>query len=131
MSLYQRHALDWDRERERSLLEKAWLDRFLALLPLNPSILDIGCGAAEPIARYFIEKGCDMTGTDSSASLIGMCKDRFPDQVWTVTDMRMLSLDRRFDGIVAWDSFFHLCPDDQRRMFPIFRLSIRAAGNQI
>jgi hypothetical protein len=39
ISLYQRFALGWDRERERSLLEKAWLDRFLALLPLNPSIL--------------------------------------------------------------------------------------------
>jgi hypothetical protein len=34
--------------------------------------------------------------------------------------MRTLSLARRFDGILAWDSFFHLCPDDQRRMFPIF-----------
>jgi SAM-dependent methyltransferase len=127
ISLYQRFALEWDRERERSLLEKAWLDRFLALLPLNPSILDMGCGAAEPIARYFIEKGCDVTGIDSSASLIGMCKDRFPDQVWTVIDMRTLSLDRRFDGILAWDSFFHLCPEDQRRMFPIFH---RHAGTK-
>jgi hypothetical protein len=35
--------------------------------------------------------------------------------------MRTLSLARRFDGILAWDSFFHLCPNDQRRMFPIFR----------
>ena len=96
-------------------------------MPLNPSILDLGCGAAEPIARYFIEKGCDVTGIDSSASLIGMCKDRFPDQVWTVIDMRTLSLDRRFDGILAWDSFFHLCPEDQRRMFPIFR---RHAGTK-
>ena len=125
ISLYQRHALDWDRERERSLLEKAWLDRFLALLPLNPSILDMGCGAAEPIARYFIEKGCDVTGIDSSASLISICKDRFPDQVWAVADMRTLSLDRHFDGILAWNSFFHLCPDDQRRMFPIFRRHAR------
>jgi hypothetical protein len=35
--------------------------------------------------------------------------------------MRTLALGRRFAGILAWDSFFHLCPDDQRRMFPIFR----------
>ena len=62
-----------------------------------------------------------MTGIDSSPPLIGMCKDRFPDQDWIVADMRTLSLDRRFDGILAWDSFFHLCPDDQRKMFPIFQ----------
>jgi SAM-dependent methyltransferase len=120
-SLYQRHAIDWDRERGRSLFEKYWLDRFFALLPPKASILDIGCGAGEPISRYFIEQGCDVTGVDSSSTLIGMCKDRFPDQEWIVADMRMLSLDRRFDGILAWDSFFHLCPEDQRRMFPIFR----------
>ena len=35
--------------------------------------------------------------------------------------MRTLSLDRSFDGILAWNSFFHLDPEDQRRMFPIFR----------
>jgi hypothetical protein len=34
--------------------------------------------------------------------------------------MRSLDLARRFDGIVAWDSFSHLNPDDQRRMIPIF-----------
>jgi SAM-dependent methyltransferase len=56
IGLYQRYAEDWDRERGNSLFEKAWLDRFLALLPPEPSILDIGCGSGEPIARYFIEK---------------------------------------------------------------------------
>ena len=35
--------------------------------------------------------------------------------------MRTLSLQRTFQGILAWDSFFHLSRDDQRRMFPIFR----------
>jgi hypothetical protein len=33
---------------------------------------------------------------------------------------RQLTLSRRFDGILAWDSFFHLDHDDQRRMFAIF-----------
>jgi len=38
-----------------------------------------------------------------------------------VADMRDLCLGARFNGIIAWDSFFHLCPKDQRRMFPLFR----------
>lgn len=112
IGLYERHSEEWDRERGRSLLEKGWLDRFLALLPIKASILDIGCGSAEPIARYLIETGCDVTGIDSSQRLIGMCKDRYPDQDWKVSNMRTLSLDRRFDGILSWNSFFHLCPDD-------------------
>ena len=76
ISLYQRHAVDWDKERGRSLFEKDWLDRFLASLPQNASILDIGCGSAEPIARYLIERGCHLTGTDSSSALIGSVEAR-------------------------------------------------------
>jgi SAM-dependent methyltransferase len=126
IGLYQRHATDWDRDRGRDLFEKPWLDRFLALLPTGESVLDIGCGAGEPIARYLIERGCQMTGIDSSPALIGICKDRFPDQEWVIADMRGLSWDRRFDGILAWNSLFHLSPQDQRRMFPVFRRHARA-----
>jgi SAM-dependent methyltransferase len=121
IGLYQQHAGDWDRERGHSLLEKPWLDRLLVLLPPRASVLDIGCGSAQPIARYFIEMGCEVTGIDSSVALISICKSRFPGQDWFVADMRHLSLDRRFHGLLAWDSFFHLCPEDQRSMFPLFR----------
>jgi len=121
ISLYQRHADHYDRARGRDLFEKPWLDRFLAVLRPGASILDLGCGSAEPIARFFIEKGCHVTGVDSSPALIDLCKSRFPDQTWIVNDMRTLALSRRFDGILAWDSFFHLCPEDQRPMFDIFR----------
>ena len=34
--------------------------------------------------------------------------------------MRRLELGREFEGILAWNSFFHLAHDDQRRMFPVF-----------
>ena len=121
VSLYTRHATAYDRQRGRKLMEARWLDRFLSLLPAAPSVLDIGCGMGEPIARHLIERGCAVTGIDSSAPLIALCRDRFPQQDWLVGDMRELALGRRLDGLIAWDSFFHLTPDDQRRMFPRFR----------
>jgi SAM-dependent methyltransferase len=121
VSLYDQYAAEWDSERGRTLFEKPWLDRFLKLLAPRASVLDVGCGSAEPIARYFIQLRYDVTGVDSSPALISICKKRFPDRDWLVSDMRQMSLNRCFDGILAWDSFFHLCPEDQRRMFPIFR----------
>jgi SAM-dependent methyltransferase len=120
IGLYQRHAHDWARDRGTDLREKPFLDRFLALLPASSSILDVGCGSADPVGRYFIEHGYDVTGVDSSEDLIGICKSKFPSQNWIVADMRNLSLNGRFDGMLAWDSFFHLCPHDQREMFPVF-----------
>lgn len=128
IDLYQRKAENWEADRGRSLFEKAWLDRFLSLVPGRGSVLDLGCGSGEPIARYFIDGGYDVTGVDSSPALISLCTERFPSSIWTVADMRTLHLSRRFDGIVAWDSFFHLAPDDQRGMFPIFGDHIAERG---
>lgn len=118
--LYERHAGAFDRLRGRCLFERAWLDRFIAHLPAGRTVLDIGCGMGEPIAHYLIGQGCAVTGADSSASLIALCRERFPAQDWQVADMRDLALSRTFDGILAWDSFFHLTADDQRSMFSVF-----------
>lgn len=121
IGLYERHALAFDNARGRSLFERTWLDRFLALVPSGARILDIGCGSGEPIARYLIEQGHAVTGADSSAPMINLCRERFPDHDWIVGDMRTLDIGNRFAGLIAWDSFFHLTPQDQRQMFPVFR----------
>jgi SAM-dependent methyltransferase len=121
IDLYDHHAETWDRDRWKNLFERPWLDRFRDLLPQRSAILDIGCGAGEPIDRYFVEADHQVTGVDSSPAMIGLCKSRLPDATWLVADMRSLSLARRFDGILAWDSLFHLRQQHQRKMFPIFR----------
>ncbi len=120
IGLYEENAAVWDVLRGRVLGDREWFDRFTELLPRGGSVLDLGCGSGEPIAHHLIEAGYRLTGIDSSPSLIALCKQRFPEQQWIVADMRTLDLGRRFDGILAWYSFFHLHFDDQRAMFPRF-----------
>ena len=57
--------------------------------------------------------------------MIAICRTRFPKSEWIVADMRGLSLGRRFDGLLAWDSFFHLPADDQRGMVARFAAHAR------
>ena len=121
VDLYERHALAFDSDRGRTAMEQSWLDRLLGLLPANPTILDTGCGMAEPIAAYLIARGCKLTGIDSAPSMLALCRERFPKGRWILSDMRRLELAEKFQGLVVWDSFFHLTQDDQRRMMPIFR----------
>jgi SAM-dependent methyltransferase len=120
VGLYEENAAAWDRARGRDLHEAPWLERFAAKMPTGGTVLDLGCGMGEPMARWFIERGYAVTGVDSSPTLIAMCKERFPVHEWIVADMRLLHLGRRFDGLLAWHSLFHLSPDDQRPMFPRF-----------
>lgn len=120
IGLYEENAAAFDRERSKSLFERPWLERFCAMLPPGGTVLDVGCGSGEPVARDLAGRGFAVTGVDSSPSMIAMCRERFPAHEWTVCDMRELSLGRTFDGILAWHSFFHLSPDDQRPMFARF-----------
>ncbi len=121
IGIYQRHAEAFGRQRSTHLFEQGWLDGFLGLLPVGGQILDIGCGNGVPIADYFIRQGFQVTGVDSAKSMIDRCQQRFPLHRWVQTDMRILALPGKFDGLIAWDSFFHLTREDQRRMFAIFR----------
>jgi trans-aconitate methyltransferase len=88
------------------------------MLPPGGTILDIGCGSGQPVARNLIERGFEVTGIDSSPSMIALCQSRFPDREWITADMRSLDLGRRFDGILLWHSSFHLTAADQRTLFP-------------
>lgn len=121
IGLYRRHAHAWVNQRGMLLPEQKWLDKFLALLPAKPSVLDIGCGFGEPIGRYLVDAGCVVTGVDSSPELIEVAKERVTEANWFVADMRNLQLNRRYHGILAWNSSFHLSPADQRRMFSVFQ----------
>lgn len=127
-SLYEEIA-DWfDASRPKTLVEIEYLSLAIKRAPKRGMVLDLGCGGGEPIARYFIDLGFRVTGIDTSPKMIGFCKQRFPEETWLVGDMRNLKLGRRFDIIIAWDSFFHLDHESQRSMFPIFRDHIVDAG---
>lgn len=122
-ALYERHADAWVRARllESTLYEKPWLDRFLALIPAGGSVLDCGCGSGQPIARYLTQCGYAVMGIDSSPSMVRMFQTRLPGQRAALADMRTFRFPETFNGILAWDSFFHLDPGDQQKMFPIWR----------
>lgn len=119
---YEKHAVAWDADRQcNHWNDKVWHDRFIAQLGKEEAaVLDLGCGPGRPVAQHMADQGLRVTGVDSSPAMISFCRKRLPDQEWIVADMRQLSLGKRFDGILAWDSFFHLDHEEQRRMFPVF-----------
>ncbi|HVJ21512.1 MAG TPA: class I SAM-dependent methyltransferase, partial [Polyangiaceae bacterium] len=106
VAVYARHARAFDRQRTGCTMERPYLDRVSSLAPPPGKVLDLGCGSSEPIARYFVEKGYQLTGVDAVGEMLAMCRERFPAMTWRQSDMRGLKLGERFDIVIAWDSFF-------------------------
>ncbi|MDF2990585.1 MAG: methyltransferase [Microbacterium sp.] len=96
------------------------------MLSGRASVLDLGCGSGIPLARDLAAAGLMVTGVDSSSALIDLFRENVPEGRGRVADMRTLALEERFAGIIAWDSFFHLTPDDQRATFDVFQRHARA-----
>jgi SAM-dependent methyltransferase len=129
IALYERHADAWIRSRRTDdTAEGAWLDRFAAALPAGGTVLDLGCGSGEPLARRLRAAGLAVTGVDAAPAMIARCVAAFPDGDWRLADMRGLDLGRTFDGLVAWHSAFHLAPSDQRGLAATYRRHLRVGG---
>ena len=121
VDLYDRHAAAWNKLRTDHFIDRRWIERFHSLLAPSATVLDLGCGSGQPIARFLTEAGASVVGVDSSRQMLALCSTQFPAYEWIHADMRILALDRQFDAILAWNSFFHLKPTDQHRMFPVFQ----------
>lgn len=118
----------YDEHRSRELFEKPYLDLAISHLKPKAKILDIGCGMGEPIGKYFIDQGFDLTGIDGSGELINLAKSRFPKARFYVQDMRTINLNEKFDLVIAWHSLFHLSREEQKSMFQIFESLINKQG---
>ena len=121
IDVYQRHGLAWAELRSDSLVEGPGLDRFCTLLLAGSAVLDTGCGSGLPIARELIRRGFDVTGVDATPTMLALFRHNLPGVSAKLADMRQLALVRRFAGLLAWDSFLHLSPEDQRVMFCRFQ----------
>ena len=116
--VYQTHAVAYDRSRDKTLFERQWLARALADVPAGGAVLDLGCGAGDPIGHHVNKQGYAVTGLDFVPDMLGLYKKNVPGARTVLADMRTFSLKTRFDAIIGWGSFFHLSAQDQALCLP-------------
>lgn len=121
--------IDWfDAHRSKELnMEQFYLDLIQHHVPQG-SILDVGCGTGEPLAKFFIAKGYELTGVDASIKMIDFCKKNYPGKQWLLVDMRDLNLGTTFDVVIAWHSFFHVPLEDQPGTLKLLAKHVKENG---
>jgi 2-polyprenyl-3-methyl-5-hydroxy-6-metoxy-1,4-benzoquinol methylase len=113
---YNKIAEQWVESRNQSK-ESVMVHKFGELIKKKGSILDVGCGSGIPIARCLLNKGFDVTGIDVSEKMIGMAKQNFNTVPFSLADINDYEPGKLFDGIIAWDSLFHLSPGLQHKAY--------------
>lgn len=102
--------------REQMSLPKL-LIRFAELVPSEGAILDIGCGSGVPITEYLVNKGFQVLAIDISIKLLEAAQKNIPNGRFMQADIAEFSTKTRFQGILAYDSLFHLRYQEHEKVF--------------
>ncbi|MEM8799396.1 MAG: class I SAM-dependent methyltransferase [Pseudomonadota bacterium] len=135
-AVYEENAVTYDLHRSRLAGEEVWLKPFVEAVQPKGHILDLGCGAGEPVSRYLLDCGFALTGLDYAPAMIALAEGRFvttsyPRAKWVVGDMRDPDEYRKlgpFDAIVSWGGFFHLTVTEQKAALPRLMQQINPGG---
>jgi len=105
------------------------LTGFTSLLTSGDSVLDVGCGAGDPVARFLVDAGFEVTGIDISSCMLELARDHVPEANFVKMDMRQLAfIAGSFEGICAFYSLFHVPQDEHPRVLIGFNRLLRQNG---
>ena len=91
--------------------------------------LDLGCGAGEPFARTFIERGWRVTGVDFSLRMLELAARYVPDMRRIHSDMSQVEFaPHSFDAVTAIYSLFHLPRAQHPALFSNIQRWLRPGG---
>jgi SAM-dependent methyltransferase len=113
---YDRIADDYLGRFGRSSVRDAKLAELLEELPARAMVLDLGCGAGEPVAREFAAHGFQVTGVDASYGRIMRARRNVPAVNFVHADMTSVQLPTQaFDAVSAFYSITHV-PRNEHEM---------------
>jgi len=106
-------------EANRSVFDLSEVfEAFYQHLGVCGSLLDLGCGAGEPWAKYFLECGWRVTGVDFSRRMVELAARYTPEMRPLTGDMRKVEFEpESFDVVTAIYSLFHVPTKDHRQLF--------------
>jgi len=87
----------------------------------NGNLLDLGCGAGEPFAKSFADRGWKVTGVDFSQKMLELASKYVPRMQTINSDMTEVEFkSNQFDAITAIYSLFHVPSTDHAALFEKF-----------
>jgi len=115
---YNKIALEWASVRNNAFVSKLVID-FAEKINSQGHILDIGCGTGSPLARFLSDNHFFVTGIDASDRMIEIAQStNLKNAEFSSCDFFDFESTMQFDGVLAWDSFFHFPKEKQPLIYP-------------
>jgi ubiquinone/menaquinone biosynthesis C-methylase UbiE len=125
---YDKIAKAYQADRHR-LDNTKQLKEFASLLPKNAKVLDVGCGAGVPVARFLVESGFQVVGIDFSEGMLKLARKNVAQATFASKDMTKLDFaDNSFDGLTAFYSIIHVPREKHSRLFASFHRILKPEG---
>lgn len=112
---------DFYEQRRSKTIGLNYVNKFLSFMPCHfnpsnpPSVLDIGCGTGIPLTRHLVSCGAQVTGLDISTKMLQKARRTIPEGTFIMGDITSCMINGNFDGVLAWDSLFHIPLEEQIR----------------
>ncbi|MCD4759608.1 class I SAM-dependent methyltransferase [archaeon] len=105
-----------------------YIKEFLALLPKNAKILDVGCGVGVD-AGFMSSKDFEIIGIDLSKKMLNIARQKFPQINFRKQDIRKIDFPpNSFDGILASCSLIHIPKKDVPDLLEKFHQILKKDG---
>ncbi len=125
---YDKIAEEYQADRH-ALNNMKELGEFAGLLPKNAKVLDVGCGAGIPVAKFLVESGFDVTGIDFSENMLRLARKNVTKATFIRKDMTKLGFaDNSFDGLTAFYSIIHVPREKHFLLFKSFHRILKSIG---
>ncbi len=108
---------------------KSDIDRALKLAgdPVNPNVLEIGCGDGRD-AREIIKRTKNYTGFDISKELIKLAREHVPGAHFEVCDASTYDYSQNLDVVFAFASLLHLDKTEVKKVLRSIHKALRTGG---
>jgi SAM-dependent methyltransferase len=126
----QESALDLEADPYWGEIEdthRAFVERFLSMLPPAGRVLDAACGPG----RYFsmvLESGRSLLGVDHTDAYLSNAAAKFPSAPREKHDLQDLPYRDEFDGVMCVDAMEFVPPEDWPVVLGRFRDALRSGG---
>jgi SAM-dependent methyltransferase len=107
---------------------REWVERFLAALPPDGSVLDAACGTG----KYFgmvLESGRTVLGVDHTSTYLDLALEKHPQARTERYDVQDLPFVAAFDGVMCVDAMEFVPPEDWPVVLEHLRRALRPGGS--